>query len=214
MAEGTAVPVGLADGNPLMLGALSDFLDRDSRFSLVATSKTAEGFLDMVTRASIRVGVIDWSIPTLGGERLLEVLRAQAQPPRIVVYSHDPGADAARRAMAAGAAGFCSRSDPPERLLDILAEVAQGRMVFPFLDVRELKRDPIETLTQRERMLLDLLAQGHSNKQIAGELEISLNTVKYHLRSVYEKLSVHSRTQALALYYASPAARMQAPAAD
>lgn len=197
------VDVGLADSNPLMLGALSEFLERDRRFSLVATSKTAEGFLEVVLRSNIAVGVIDWTLPSIGGERLLEILRAQDTAPRVVVYSHDANADIARRAMAAGAAGFCSRSDPAEQLLDIIAEVAAGRMVFPFVDVRGLQRDPMDTLTDRERSLIELLAQGRSNKALASELGISINTVKFHLRNLYEKLSVDSRAQAIALYYTS-----------
>jgi len=89
-----------------------------------------------------------------------------------------------------------------------VAEVAQGRMVFPFVDVRALQRDPLDSLSDKEKSVLDLLAKGYSNQKLANELEISLNTIKYHLRSIYEKLNVNSRTQAVAIYYASPAARM------
>ncbi len=202
------IDIAVADGNPLMLGALSDVIDRDPRLSLVATAKSAEAFLEVALRANIQVGIIDWAIPNLGGERLLEVLRAQRNDLRVVVYSHDGSPAAARKAMAAGAAGFCSRQDSTEQLLDIVAEVAQGRMVFPFLDVRSLQRDPLDSLSDKERAVLDLLAKGYSNQKLATELEISLNTIKYHLRSIYEKLNVNSRTQAVAVYYASPAARM------
>lgn len=202
------ISVGLADGNPLMLGALSEVVEKDPRTSLIATAKSAEAFIDIALRAQIDIGIIDWTIPTLGGEKLLEVLRAQRNALRIVVYSHDPSADAARRAMAAGAAGFCSRNESPDQLLDVVADVARGRMVFPFVDVRSLQRDPLDALTAKERAVLDLLAKGHSNRQLASEMEISLNTVKYHLRSIFEKLDVNSRTQAIALYYSSPAARM------
>ena len=142
-------------------------------------------------------------MPTLGGERLIEVLRAQSRVPRVVVYAHAEGSDTPRRAMAAGAAGFCSRSDPPERLLDVVSNVANGQMVFPFLDIRQLRRDPMDTLTKRERALLDLLARGMSNRDIAKALEISINTVKFHLRNLFEKLSVNSRAQAIALYFTS-----------
>ncbi len=197
------IGIGIADSNPLMLGALSEFIERDRRFSLIATSRTAESFLEIILRTNMQVGVIDWNLPLIGGERLLDILRTQPGAPRIVVYSTDTHADAARRAMAAGAAGFCSRDESPARLSEVIVEVASGRMVFPFVDVRKLKSDPIETLTKRERALIEKLAQGYSNRDLAADLGISVNTVKFHLRNLFEKLSVSSRTQAIAIYYSS-----------
>lgn len=201
------IDVGLADANPLMLGALSEFFDRDPRFSLVFTSRTAEGFLEAALRADIAIGVIDWSLPALGGRRLIEIVRAQEQVPRIVVYADGVHGDIARAAMTAGAAGFCARSESPERLLTIVAEVAGGQMVFPFLDVRTLTRDPIDSLTNRERLLLERLATGLSNKELAKDLDLSINTVKFHLRNLFEKLDVRSRTQAIALYFSQTSSR-------
>ena len=76
-------------------------------------------------------------------------------------------------------------------------------MVFPFVDVRDLNRDPVESLTGRERALLAALARGLNNKALAAEFSISVNTVKFHLRNLYDKLSVTSRAQAIAFYYAA-----------
>ena len=195
------IDVGIADSNPLMLGALSERFERDPRFNLVATSGTAEGFLEVIFRADIAVGIIDWNLPVLGAQRLLEILLAQETGPRIVVYSQDEVLEIPRRALAAGAAGFCSRDESVMRLMDVVVEVAAGRMVFPFLDVRELRQDPMDTLTEREQAMIALLARGMSNKELSSELGISLNTVKFHLRNMFEKLSVNSRTQAIAMYY-------------
>jgi len=191
----------LADPNPLMLQALSEIFERDRRFSLVATAKSAEGFLEACLRAPVPVGVIDWTLPQLGAERLLAILREHPKPPRIVVYASPGDPDIARRAMAAGAAGFCTRDTPPEQLLDIAATVAAGRMVFPFLDVRGLKRDPREDLTAREKTMLAALARGRTNTELAVELAISINTVKFHLRNLYDKLGLRNRSQAIAFYY-------------
>jgi len=196
----------LADPNPLMLQALSEIFERDRRFSLVATAKSAEGFLEACLRAPVPVGVIDWTLPQLGAERLLTILREQAKPPRIVVYASPGDPDIARRALAAGAAGFCTRDTPPEQLLDIAAAVAAGRMVFPFLDVRGLKRDPREDLTAREKTMLAALARGRTNTELAAELAISINTVKFHLRNLYDKLGFRNRAQAIAFYYSRSAA--------
>lgn len=200
------VTVMVADGNPLMLTAMSEIFERDPRFSLVATSATAEGFLGAVMRMPVLIGVIDWNLPALGGARLLDVLRVQPSAPRVVVYADDAG-DTARKAMAAGAAGFTARSESVERLLETCLAVANGQMVFPFLDVRSLRQDPIEQLSPRERTLLEALSKGLTNRELARDLDISTNTVKFHLSNLFEKLSVKNRAQAIAFFYASRALR-------
>jgi two-component system nitrate/nitrite response regulator NarP len=197
------ISVALADSNPLMLSALSEFFERDARFTLVATIASAELFLDMMARLPAAVGVVDWALPGLGGERLLDILRARPNAPRVLVYGPDGDMDMVRRAMAAGAAGFCPRSELPAKLNDVAYAIAQGQMVFPFLDVRALKHDPAGDLTARERALLSALARGLNNKDLGAELGISVNTVKFHLRNLYDKLGVNSRAQAMAFYYSS-----------
>ncbi|MBI6628556.1 response regulator transcription factor [Pontibaca salina] len=200
----------LADSNPLVLSAMSAVFERDRRFSLVATTATAEGFLGTVMRIPVQVGVIDWNLPVLGGARLLEVLREHEKAPRLVVYG-DERSDAHRSAMGAGAAGFAPRSGPVEGLLETCASVAEGKMVFPFLDVRELQRDPIQSLSRRERVMLETLSQGLTNRELAKELNISINTVKFHLSNLFEKLSVRNRAQAIAFYYSSHLPRERTP---
>ncbi|MDW4551694.1 response regulator transcription factor [Defluviimonas sp. D31] len=203
------IAVSLADPNPLVLSAMSEIFDRDPRFSLVATTATAEGFLGAVMRVPVKVGVIDWNLPALGGQKLIEVLREQPHAPRLVVYGDDPRGDVPRLAMLAGAAGFVARTTPVEKLLETCRAVAQGQMVFPFLDIRELKADPIQSLTRRERALLEALSKGLTNRELARDFAISANTVKFHLSNLFEKLGVTSRAQAIAFYYA---ARLGAPA--
>ncbi len=196
------IDVMLADSNPLVLSALSELIETDPRFSLVATSSTAEGFLGAVMRVPVQVGIIDWSLPALGGAKLIEVLREQANAPRIVVYAEDSG-DLPRLAMTAGAAAFAPRSSSAEALLDVCEDVAAGKMVFPFLDIRDLQSDPIHQLSRKERVILDALSKGLTNRELSKELGISTNTVKFHLSNLYEKLSVKNRAQAIAFYYSS-----------
>lgn len=197
------IDLALAEGNPLVLQALSEVFEKDRRFSVVATSSTAEGFLGAVIRVPVKVGVIDWQIPQLGGQKLAEVLRDQETAPRLVVYAEDPTGAVALKAMAAGAAGFVDRKSSVDRLLDTCVEVAAGKMVFPFVDVRGLQADPIHQLTRREKVLLEALANGLANKDLAREFDISTNTVKYHLSNLFDKLGVSSRTQAIAYYFKS-----------
>ena len=199
---GTPIDIMLADANPLVLSAMSEIFERDPRFSLVATSATAEGFLGTVMRVPVQVGVIDWNLPVLGGAKLIEVLREQERAPKLVVYG-DEASDLPRLAMTAGAAGFAARSGEVEGLLSTCADVAAGKMVFPFIDVRDLQADPIQTLSRKERVMLEALSKGLTNRELSRELGISTNTVKFHLSNLYDKLSVKNRAQAIAFYYSS-----------
>ncbi|WP_247743621.1 response regulator transcription factor [Shimia sp. R10_1] len=206
MVEKTSAPISimLGDGNPLVLSAMSEMFDRDARFSLVATSATAEGFLGTVMRVPVQIGVIDWELPVLGAEKLTEVLRAQENAPRVIIYGNDDRA-LVKRAMSAGAAAYATRSGSTDTLIQTCLDVAAGKMVFPFLDVRELRNDPIESLSRKEKLLLDALATGLTNKELSRELEISTNTVKFHLSNIFDKLSVRNRAQAIAYYYSHKA---------
>lgn len=199
-AAETAITVILGDSNPLVLSGMSEVFARDTRFSLLATSATAEGFLTTVARVPARIGIIDWDLPEMGGVRLMEALRQHDSPPRIIVYARE-STQGHIAAMGAGAAGFVARNGPIEGLLDTCAAVAAGRMVFPFLDVRELQRNPLHSLSRRETDMLAALARGMTNRELSRELGISPNTVKFHLSNLYDKLSVKSRAQAIAFFY-------------
>ena len=202
-AEANPIRIGFADKNPLVLRGLQSLFGEDRRFELVVSASDGERFLDAVARFEFDVGIIGWVMVNGDGRAVLEALKervAAGSPlPRIVVYT---GADlgVARTAMQLGAAGFLSKSEPPERLLDVVAEVARGRMMFPFLDLgRAAATDPLACLTARERELLERLAEGLSNEGLARRFGLSPNTVKFHLRNLYEKLGAANRAQAVAV---------------
>jgi len=194
------IDVALADGNALMLSALSEMFERDDRFSLISATSSAESFLKAALVVPSHVAVIDWGLPELGAEQLIQILRQHESPMRVIACTHGNSGDLPKRAMAAGAAGFCSHSEPPEKLLNTTLEVSEGKMVFPYLDVRDL-HDPLQSLTKTERLLLSSLSLGRSNKELSADHGIAVNTVKFHLRNMYEKLSVNNRSQAIAYYY-------------
>lgn len=196
------IDISLGGANSLLVSALAELFEQDDRFSLMSSTSTAEAFLQNALTVPSAVGVIDWSLPTLGAERLVKIMREQESPMRIIVCTHSQAKDLPKRAMSCGAAGFFSHNDPPNQLLDTAVDVAAGKMIFPYLDVRDL-HDPLQSLTKSERTLLGALSQGRTNAQLADELNISVNTVKFHLRNLYEKLQVGNRAQAIAYYYSS-----------
>lgn len=202
-SERQPVRVGLADKNPLIQAALRQLLSEDSRFDLVHVASDCAGFLRNIARQSVDVGVIGWIFGSCDGRFLLDHLRKESAAPRIVVYTGDGNRNVPAQVMAHGGAAFVAKSEQPSVLLDTIVAVARGRMIFPYLDVRALYDNPLSALTRREMEVLSDLAAGRTNKQIARDHDISLNTVKFHVRNLFQKLGVNSRSQAIALYLRS-----------
>jgi len=190
----------IADKSPLVLAGLKQMFGEDARFNVMATAADGELFMEAVGRLSFDVGVIGWVMPYMNGDDVLDALSETEDAPRIIVYTGDPGHAVARRVMMKGGAGFCSKRERPDILFDAVIAVAEGRMVFPFINMRKPQADPFGTLTDREMELLGALSDGKPNAEIAGDLGISVNTVKFHLKNLYDKLDVRSRSQAVALF--------------
>ncbi len=213
MAEKLRKPIEvvLADPNPLILSAMSEKFSVDPRFSLVSTVVNAESFISTVMRLPVDLGIVCWNLPQLGGEKVIEVLRDHPTAPKILIYSQNISNDVPRRAMMAGAAGYCAKDQTVEELMTTSVSVAQGKMVFPFMDVRDLQADPLFLLTKREKIMLQSLANGMTNKELAEHFKISVNTVKFHLSNLYEKLEVRNRAQAIAFYYSRRLDQVEEP---
>ena len=195
-----SIDIVVADKSPLVQAGLENLFSSDDRFTLLATAADGERFMEAVDRLCFDIGVIGWDLPYLDGRGVLEALRAREGAPRIVVYTGNGSPDVPRQVMQMGGAGFCSKSEPPGRLLETVLAVSEGRMVFPFMDMSKPGSDPFSSLTAREQELLAALSLGRTNAQIAGDLDISLNTVKFHLKNLFSKLNVKNRAQAVACY--------------
>ena len=204
MNDNKIIDIVVADKSPLVQDGLTQLIEQEERFSLVAIAADGERFMEAVNRLLFDVGVIGWDMPYMGGREVLHAFRELQEAPRLVVYTGNPSPHVPRQVMQLGGAGFCSKRESPQRLLETILAVAEGRMAFPFMDLSQPSANPFGCLTGRERELLAALAQGHTNAQIASDLGISLNTVKFHLKNLYGKLDVQNRAQAVACYLTSP----------
>jgi len=202
-AAGQALPrvrVAIADKNPVVRAGLTDFIVRDGRFDVVGAMATGEELLKLCATEPALIAVIGWALPDMTGAGVLTAMKQLAGPARVIVYTGEVGGDVLRQAVRLGAWGFISKADDPSVLLDTIATVARDRLCLPYLDLETLHKDPLDVLTARERELLGALASGWSNLQIAARIGISRNTVKYHLKNLYDKLGVTNRAMAVALY--------------
>ena len=194
------IDIVIADKNPLILAGLKLLFQTDERFRVRATASDGERFLEAISRMPVDVGITGWMMPYLDGRGLLEKLRHMEAAIPMIVYSGSLDADVPRQVMALGGAGFYSKQDAPDPLLGIVESVYEGKMVFPRIDVRALYENPFETLTPREHELIEALSEGLTNAQIGIQTGISINTVKFHLKNLYEKLATKNRAQTVAKY--------------
>ena len=195
------IDIVVADKSPLIQGGIANIIDKDDRFTLLATAADGDRFLEAVRRMSFDIGIIGWDMPYLDGRGVLKALAETQEPaPKIIIYTGNSSPYVPRQVMQLGGAGFCGKNESPERLVETILAVAEGRMVFPFMDMSNPANDPFDALTAREQELLASLSEGRTNMQIAADLGISLNTVKFHLKNLYSKLNVKNRSQAVGCF--------------
>ncbi len=197
------VRVGIADKSPLVRAGLRHLFENDERFDLVTVCKDSQSLLASLEDRPLDVAISGWVIEPSRGKYILDQLRGRSDAPRVIIYTGADDENIPVVAMAHGAAAFVSKKEETDYLLDTLASVAAGHMVFPFVDVRRIHLNPLTALTHREMEVLAAAATGQSTKEIASAQDVSPNTVKFHLRNIYEKLGVSNRSQAIAIYLKS-----------
>jgi two-component system nitrate/nitrite response regulator NarP len=194
------VRVGVVDKNQLVVRGLRTIFDEDGRFDLVASAHDGARLLDGLGMLSLDIVITGWLMPYCNGRELLEILATRADSPKVVVYTGHTDDLVPRQAMELGAYAFFSKSEPPERLLNVLDSVARGSMVFPFMS-KQSEVSVLKQLTQKESLMLEKLCLGMTNQELAAAMNVSPNTVKFHLRNIYSKLNVRNRAEAVALYF-------------
>jgi two-component system nitrate/nitrite response regulator NarP len=199
-APATKARIAIADKNPVVRAGLVDYIARDGRFDVVGVVANGGAFIALCEERPVDIGVIGWALPDMTGADVLNVLKRRNSDTRVIVYTGEPGQGVLRQAVKDGAWGFISKSDEPLVLIETIVTVSRGRLCLPYVDLHSLDKDPLETLTARERELLHALANGWTNLQIAARIGISGNTVKYHLKNLYDKLGVKNRAMAVALF--------------
>jgi two-component system response regulator DesR len=158
------------------------------------SARTGAEALALVTRYEPHVALIDLFIGEESGAEICEQLRAAGPATRVLLCS-GAGEISPQAARAAGASGFARKDWPARRIATAVRLVGLGRTVF---DRQESDERPAAVgLSDRERSVLVLMAQGSTNPEIAAELHLSRHTVKEHTSAVYRKLGVRNRTEAV-----------------
>ena len=192
------IRVLVADDHVTVLEGLAAIIGRQTDMEVVAEAANGREAVELWQKHRPDVTLLDLRMPTLDGVGAINEIRRQRASARIVVLTTFDSDNEIARAIKAGAKGYLLKDARREELLDCIRKVNSGETCVPTALVAKLAESmSSEPLTGRELDVLSLLANGKSNKEIGIRLFITETTVKSHLRSIFSKLNVLSRTEAI-----------------
>ena len=204
---GDAIKVAIIEDHHKFRECLEFLLNSTAGFQCVGSYRTMEEALEKIKFAMPDVALVDIGLPGMSGVEGVRILKERY--PGLLMLMNTVYDDDRRifEALCAGASGYLLKKTPPAKLLESLKEVIEGgapmspeiarRVLSLFRDIRPPEEASYQ-LTPHELRLLKLLVEGHSYKTAAAELGVSVKTISFHLQKIYEKLQVHSKSEAVA----------------
>ena len=192
----------IADDHPIVRAGLNALFSLEPDFEVVAEASTADEAVDLATDRNPDVVLMDLqfgSTTTSGADATRRIRSLDAAPYVLVLTNYDSDADILS-AVEAGASGYLLKDAPPHELIAAVRAAAAGESALaPVITSRLLgrMRAPQASLSSREIQVLELVAAGRSNTDVAAEIFVSDTTVKSHLAHIFSKLGVNSRTAAV-----------------
>ncbi len=208
-----SINVLIADDQALMRAGFRTILDADPELRLVAEAADGAQAVDAARRTRPDIVLMDIRMPVMDGLEATRRIVATRDLPRVLILTTFDLDEYVYDALAAGASGFLLKDVAPEQLLAGIHTIAQGdsllsptitrRLIESFVRHERTRQPPpgIEDLTARELQILELVARGLSNVEIAQQLIVSSSTIKTHVARVLAKLGVRDRVQAVVLAY-------------
>ena len=201
-----AIRVILFDDNKHIRESLTLLFETDDRFALAGAYNSAKQAAEYVTIHNPDVVIMDIDMPGVNGIDAVALIHAQFPSLPIIMLTVFDDVDRIYNSLRNGALGYMLKSTDPDKLLDAIVEVHQGgapmspaiaRKVLTHFKGEETKANEDYNLTAREKEVLSHLVEGLSYKMIAAELNISFETVRSHIKKIYEKLHVQTMTEAV-----------------
>ncbi len=207
----------IVDDHPLFRQGVADALTLEEDLKVVGQTANGSEALDLIRSLKPNVAVLDVNLPGINGQQITHQVTQEKLLTRILLVTGYDDVEQALHAALAGAAAFCSKNNvEAQSLIQIIRDVANGKFIFGSrtMNQRELEDwvseqlegmrrsysepgSPFHPLSEREMEVLECVVKGMSNKEIAGLLGISHQTVKNHVTSILRKFGVEDRTQAV-----------------
>jgi DNA-binding NarL/FixJ family response regulator len=207
------ITVAIVEDNAVMRKSFRQWIDAAPGFRCIFSCATAEEAITEIPRLAPDVVLMDVHLPGESGIVCTARLKEELPRVQVIMLTVYRNQELIFQALQAGACGYLLKRSNPEELLKAISEVRSGgapmtseiaRMVVEAFQKKPMANPPTEGLTARESEVLALLSEGLSNKEIADRVSISYDTVRAHLRHIYEKLHVRGRTEAVKMYLKSP----------
>jgi DNA-binding NarL/FixJ family response regulator len=206
------IRVVIADDQALVRGGFKMILEASGDIEVVEEADNGEGAIAAAARTDVDVLLMDIRMPGMDGLEATRRLQAEPSAPRVLILTTFDTDEYVYEALKAGAAGFLLKAAPPAKLVDAVRTVAAGeallaptvtrRLIESYVQRRAASRPEwMNQLTEREQEVLQLVAEGLSNGEIAARLVVSEATVKTHVNRVLAKLGVRDRVQAVVAAY-------------
>jgi len=194
------IRVLIADDHPVVRDGLASMIGKWTDTEVVAEARDGQEAVEQWMKHRPDVSLLDLRMPVLDGVGAIERIRQIEPAARIILLTTFDGEEDIYRAIRAGAKAYLLKDSPRDDILNCIRKVHAGETFVPLpLAAKLAERVSGVELTQREVTVLRALASGQSNKAIARALFISETTVKAHVKSIFTKLNVLSRTEAIAV---------------
>ncbi|WNK49756.1 response regulator [Pantoea agglomerans] len=203
-----ALTLMIVDDHPLMRRGVRQLLALDTRLEVIAEASNGTEALAEARHQEPDIILLDLNMKGMSGLDTLKALRHEGISSRILVLTVSDARSDIFAMVDAGADGYLLKDSEPEVLLAHILQASRGEKVFSegvtrYLANRQHSADPLRQLTERERDVLQEVARGLSNKEVAAILHISEETVKVHIRNLLRKLDVRSRVAATVMWLES-----------
>jgi DNA-binding NarL/FixJ family response regulator len=186
------------DDHPMLREGIASVINVEPNMEVVGEAQNGAEALDLFRQHRPDVTLMDLQMPVLDGIAATKAIRAEFPNARIIILTTYTGDAQVIQALNAGAVGYLLKSTMRNELINAIQAVHAGRRFIPAEIALEISAHLGDaTLTERELRVLDLVAQGQSNKQIASQLHVAEETVKAYLRTIFSKLGVSDRTRAV-----------------
>jgi len=204
--------LAIVEDKPVILDALAEFFQNSTEFDLCFIANSAEDFMERWKEQRVDLLLCDIGLPGKSGIEAAWYVKRRSATTQVVMYTVFDDKEAIFQALCAGASGYLLKNTPLPRMEEQLLEVLHGgsvmsphvaRMVIgyfnPFLDRTKAPTDG-ERLTPREIEIVSMLQNGDSYKKVAENSNVSVDTVKFHIRNIYSKLQINSRAELINKY--------------